>query len=308
MGLTPVHFFSHGSTRMLEAETESGEYWEKCGQEALAHGVKGIILMGAHWACVGDKIEVATNPNPGKSFCPFVTPSLYNDWKPNPDIAGAERCISMLAAEGFNVGPNPDFEWIHDTFMVLIRMFPDATKCPPTTIVSMNARYDPWYHVKVGATLRSLRKEGYLLVGTGGAVHNLYRNYWTDMLLYRESLGQEKPPEAWALNFRQATEDVITKNRGPALRKAMIRLMQHPAYREAQATDDHWMPALFAAGAAGDFEDESEPNVLAAETWELRNMCNSQFTFGSYTTDSDGKGFTREGEKIPRPRMVTAAA
>lgn len=44
-GLTPVHFFSHGSTRMLEAETESGEYWEKCGQEALAHGVKGIILM-----------------------------------------------------------------------------------------------------------------------------------------------------------------------------------------------------------------------------------------------------------------------
>ncbi|KAK5468791.1 hypothetical protein LTR20_003137 [Exophiala xenobiotica] len=304
MGLTPVHFFSHGSTRMLEAETESGEYWGKCGEEALAHGVKGIILM----ACLGDKIEVATNPSPGKSFCPFVDPSLYNDWKPNPDIAGAERCISMLAAEGFNVGPNPDFEWIHDTFMVLIRMFPDASKCPPTTIVSMNARYDPWFHVKVGATLRSLRKEGYLLVGTGGAVHNLYRNHWTDMLLYRESLGQEQPPAAWALNFRQATEDVITKNRGPALRKAMIRLMQHPAYREAQATDDHWMPALFAAGAAGDFEDESEPNVLAAETWELRNMCNSQFTFGFYTTYSDGKVVTREGEKIPRPRMVTAAA
>jgi aromatic ring-opening dioxygenase catalytic subunit (LigB family) len=195
--------------------------------------------------------------------------------------------MSMLAAEGFNVGPNPNFTWIHDTFMVLIKMFPDFTKCPPVTIISMNARYDPWYHVKVGATLRPLRKEGYLIVGTGGAVHNLYRNSWTNMLLYRESLGQEVPPEPWALNFRQACEDVITNNRGPALRKGMIRLMQHPAYREAQATDDHWMPALFAAGAAGDWEDEAEPNILAAETWELVNMCNSQFTFGAWQTTAD---------------------
>jgi hypothetical protein len=44
-GLTPVHFFSHGSTRMLEAETEAGEYWKQCGDEALAHGVKGIIIL-----------------------------------------------------------------------------------------------------------------------------------------------------------------------------------------------------------------------------------------------------------------------
>ncbi|KAI1626436.1 Extradiol ring-cleavage dioxygenase, class III enzyme, subunit B [Exophiala viscosa] len=311
MGITPVHFFSHGSTRMLEADTESGAYWTKCGQEALAHNVKGIVIMGAHWACLGDKIEVATNPAPGKSFCPFSSPALYKDWKPNPDIPTAERCISMLKAEGFNAGPNPDFTWIHDTFMVLIRMFPDYNKCPPVSIVSMNARYDPYYHVKVGATLRPLRKEGYLLIGTGGAVHNLYRNAWTNMLLYRESLGQERPPEAWALNFRQATEDVVTKNRGPALRKAMIRLMQHPAYREAQATDDHWMPALFAAGAVGDWEDEADPNVLAAETWELVNMANSQFTFGRYKDDTGNKFVgreERESEKLPRPRMVTAAA
>lgn len=208
---------------------------------------------------------------------------MYKDWTPNPDIKMADRCVSMLKKEGFNASLNPDFEWIHDTFMVLIRMFPDARTCPPTTIISMNARYDPFYHVKVGATLRSLRKEGYLLIGTGGAVHNLYRNNWTDMLLYRESLGQERPPEEWALKFRQATEDAMTKNRGPKLRKAAIRLMQHPSYRDAQATDDHFMPALFAAGAAGDWEDEAYENKLTAETWELVNMCNSQFQFGEYT-------------------------
>jgi hypothetical protein len=30
---------------MLEAETESGRYWAKCGEEALAHNVKGIVMM-----------------------------------------------------------------------------------------------------------------------------------------------------------------------------------------------------------------------------------------------------------------------
>jgi hypothetical protein len=57
-------------------------------------------------ACLRDKIEVATNPNPGKSLYPFVNPALYQNWKPNPDLAGAQRCISMFAAEGFNAGPN----------------------------------------------------------------------------------------------------------------------------------------------------------------------------------------------------------
>jgi aromatic ring-opening dioxygenase catalytic subunit (LigB family) len=190
--------------------------------------------------------------------------------------------MTMLKTEGFNVSANPDFEWIHDTFMVLIRMFPDASKCPPTTIISMNARYDPHYHLKIGATMRPLRKEGYLIIGTGGAVHNLYRNIWNDMLMHRESLNQKTPPETWALDFRQAAEDVITKNSGPRLRAAVARLMRHPRYRDAHATDDHFIPALFCAGAAGDWEDIGARNVLAVETWEMTNMCNSQFTLGEY--------------------------
>lgn len=43
--LTPVHFFSHGSTMMLGEASESATYWKKCGDEALAHGIKGVIIM-----------------------------------------------------------------------------------------------------------------------------------------------------------------------------------------------------------------------------------------------------------------------
>jgi len=282
--LTPVHFFSHGSTMMLGEECDSASYWKKCGDDALAHGIKGVVMMGAHWDCLNDKIQVATNPNPQKSPVAYVHPSKYASYKLNPDIPMANRCISMLKAEGFNAETNPDFDWIHDTYLILIRMFPGG--CPPTTIVSMNARFDPHFHMKVGATLRPLRKENYLIIGSGGAVHNLYRNVWAPMVRFRDNFAQETPPEGWALEFRQAVQDVITNNSGPRLRRGITRLMKHPQYREAHGTDDHFMSAMFVAGAAGDQEDEGSVGELKAEDWELTNMCNSQYTFGSYVTAS----------------------
>jgi aromatic ring-opening dioxygenase catalytic subunit (LigB family) len=161
-------------------------------------------------------------------------------------------------------------------------MFPQG--CPPTVLISMNARFDPHYHLKVGNTLRPLRSENYLLIGSGGAVHNLYRNHWLQMLRYSDNLAQPVPPEPWALEFRQAVEDVCSNNSGPRLCHAMTRLMKHPLYRDAHATDDHFMAAMFVAGAVGDEEDYevTGKGELMAETWELTNMCNSQFTFGRW--------------------------
>lgn len=43
--LTPVHFFSHGSTMMLGEESDAATYWKQCGDDALAHGIKGVIMM-----------------------------------------------------------------------------------------------------------------------------------------------------------------------------------------------------------------------------------------------------------------------
>ncbi|ERS97045.1 hypothetical protein HMPREF1624_06374 [Sporothrix schenckii ATCC 58251] len=283
MGLAPVHLFSHGSTMMLGEPSEAADYWKRAGDEALANGVKGIVMMGAHWDAPHDRIEVATNPTPAKSPVAYVHPSKYVDYPLRPDLATAQTCIRLLQASGFEASGNDTFDWIHDTYLVLIRMFPDPATCPPTTLISMNARFDPHYHVKVGAALRPLRAQGFLLIGSGGAVHNLYRNQWMPMLQYSDNFAQTHPPEPWALEFRQAVEDVMTRNKGPALRRAATRLMKHAQYRDAHATDDHFMAVLFVAGAAGDEADEREEGGrLTAETWELTNMCNSQFTIGSW--------------------------
>lgn len=92
----------------------------------------------------------------------------------------------------------------------------------------------------------------------------------------------EHPPANWALDFRQEFEDAITTTTGPALRRAMTALMKLPGFRDAHATDDHIMSAMFVAGLVGDEEDIGTPVEFGAEDWELTNMCNSQYTLGKW--------------------------
>ncbi|PYH48927.1 DODA-type extradiol aromatic ring-opening family dioxygenase [Aspergillus saccharolyticus JOP 1030-1] len=286
--LTPIHFFSHGSPMMLIETTESSEYWRRCGEEALASNIKGIIIMSAHWTNhTPNTISIATNPDPKLLPIPFVPPTTLTESPLTPDLPTATRCAHLLRTAGIAIHQDSTYNWIHDTYQILLKMFPPLLKggdsgasCPPVTVLSTNAHFDPYFHLRIGITLRPLRHENYLLIGTGGAVHNLYRNRWGPMLRYQDTLAMETPPEPWALEFRTAVEDALTKTSGPRLRRAVTRLMKHPLYREAHATDEHFMPAVFVAGAAGDWEDEDAQAVMGAETWELTNMCNSQFTVG----------------------------
>ncbi|KAH8083132.1 Extradiol ring-cleavage dioxygenase, class III enzyme, subunit B [Filobasidium floriforme] len=277
----PVFFFSHGSTAMLQSRTAPAAYWEEVGRQALAQGVERIVIMGAHWETLGETVRVSGNPDPVKQPVAWVDPKLYTEFDLNPDMELAAEVTEMLKDSGFDAAMDPKFEQIHDTFMVLKWMFPGG-KSLPHVVVSHNARFDPHFHLKIGAALRPLRQRKTLLIGSGGAVHNLYRNNWQQVIMHRDHLAQERPPEQWAIDFGEAFSDVVTNNTGPALRRGLARLMQHPQYRDAQGTDDHFMAALFAAGAAGDVEDEGHKNYAGAECWELLNMRNSQFQFGDW--------------------------
>ena len=61
-----------------------------------------------------------------------------------------------------------------------------------------------------------------------------------------------------------------------------MRLVHSPNSICTDSLDDHFMSALFVAGAAGDKEDEGTKNTMTAECWELVNMCNTQFQLGQW--------------------------
>lgn len=227
-----------------------------------------LIPKGAHWNVAGRKIQVCTNPNAQAQPIALVERAKYMDYKPNTDLKTAARCISMLKDAGFECEGDPTFDWRIDTFPMLFRMFPNG--CPPVTIVSQNSYFEPHFHLEIGRVLRPLRQEGYLFMASGGGVHNLYRTDWRYQIKYRDSFAQELPPESTHLEFRQALEDALCKNGGgPELKRAVVRLMKHPNYRDAHGTDDHYMPTCFAAGVVGDEEDRRDSVTLGAEVWEL---------------------------------------
>nr|XP_031860292.1 uncharacterized protein CI109_004176 [Kwoniella shandongensis]KAA5527364.1 hypothetical protein CI109_004176 [Kwoniella shandongensis] len=277
----PCFFFSHGSTAMLARRSAPAAYWEQVGRQALEQGVERIVIMGAHWETLDDAIRVSANPDPQKQPVAWVHPKEYEDFVLNPDVKFASTVQSLLQEAGFDVSLDTKFEQVHDTFMILKWMFPGG-KSLPHVVVSHNARCDPHYHLRIGAALRPLRHQKCLLIGSGGAVHNLYRNAWPQVVFFRDSFALTRPPEQWAIDFGEAFSNVVTQNTGPRLRKAMSRLMSHPQYRDAQGTDDHFMSALFIAGATGELEDSGNRNYAGAECWELLNMRNSQFQFGDW--------------------------
>ncbi|KAL4804543.1 Extradiol ring-cleavage dioxygenase, class III enzyme, subunit B [Aspergillus unguis] len=202
---------------LLSEESASADYWKKCGDEALAAS-RALSLWRQDRSCHESDAR--------KEPVAFVNPSKYKDYELVLNLATGERCIQMVAAEGFHVSGNTTFDWIHDVCPVLIRMFPAG--CPPTTIISMNARFDPHFQMKIGSVLRPLRYENYFLIVTGGATHNLYRNWWAPMLRFRDNFAMETTPEDWALEFRQVVEDVLLKMPGPNLQREMTKLMKHP--------------------------------------------------------------------------------
>jgi len=212
----------------------------------------------------------------------WVDPKKYIDFEIVVDQKLAKRVQSLMQAKGLEAKLNEDVEWVHDTFLVMRWMFGDKGPSLPCTLISTNAYYDPWKLIDVGAACRPLRYENTLLIATGGTVHNLYKNKWSNIVLHRDNFAQQTPPDAFALDFRTAVEDAFTKNSGPELRRAAMRLMRHPLYREAHGTDDHFASALWVAGAAGSEEDRGTRNYAKAECWELINMCNTQFQFGDW--------------------------
>lgn len=280
----PVIFVSHGSTMMLGEDSVVSDDWEEQGRNAERSGIKGIVILGAHWEKVGENlVHVSIKDNPGMNPISWVAKEKYENYKINCSKELGERVGKILTEGGVDVHLDDTDEWIHDSLIPLKWMFPK--KCPPVTLISINTKYDPAFHARIGTLLSRLRKEKILLLGTGGTVHNLYRNYWPQIVHYRNNFAQEKPPEQWALDFRNYFYDAMYTNPSKGLctvREGVLRLMHNPRFRDAHGTDDHYMSPCFVAGAARD----DEVGVLTSEVWELQNMNNSQYLIGTWPVES----------------------
>jgi 4,5-DOPA dioxygenase extradiol len=161
--------------------------------------------------------------------------SLYQITYPAPgDPALAGRVARLLSGAGMTASIDRARGLDHGAWVPLRLMYPKADV--PVIQLSVQPGRDAAWHYRIGETLEPLRAEGVLILGSGGAVHNL-----------REVAWEGGPAPAWAQGFDEWLAAAIAEGRAADL----LDWRRAPHARQAQPTDEHFLPLFVALGAAG---------------------------------------------------------
>ncbi|PKL98671.1 MAG: dioxygenase [Gammaproteobacteria bacterium HGW-Gammaproteobacteria-9] len=240
----PTLFVPHGAGPCFFMEWNPRHAWD-----AMADFLKGIaatlpakptaiVLVSGHWLQPTFSVTSAARPGLIYDYHGFP-PHTYELRYPAPGapaLAGRIAALLDSAALGVREGAQRGFD--HGMFIPLKLMFPAADI--PVVQLSLRNDLDPLAHIEAGRALQVLRDEGVLIVGSGMSFHNM-RGYGdprfapiSDEFDHWLSAAVELPPGERDRTL-QRWEDA------PAAR------LCHPPKAE-----EHLIPLLVAAGAAGD--------------------------------------------------------
>lgn len=230
----PALFVSHGApTLALEPGPTRGFLVQ------LGSGLgrpKAILVMSAHWETAEPAISTAPRPETIHDFYGFPA-ELYRMRYPAPGAVDlARQARALLAQAGMSSVEVPERGLDHGAWVPLMLMYPDADI--PVTQIAVQTQRGPAHHFRLGETLRSLRDEGVLIIGSGSVTHNL------------GEFGRHRydaPPPAWVSGFNEWLAARVSNGDTAELldyrNQAPHAARNHPA-------EEHLLP-LFAAYGAG---------------------------------------------------------
>jgi aromatic ring-opening dioxygenase catalytic subunit (LigB family) len=115
-------------------------------------------------------------------------------------------------------------------------MYPQADV--PIVLLSMKSGYNAAEHIRVGKMLAPLREEGVLILGSGLTYHNM-----------RGFGNPASTPVASA--FEHYLNEAITQSDATVRDKMLVDWEHAPSARQAHPREDHLIPLMVVAGAAG---------------------------------------------------------
>lgn len=197
---------------------------------------KAIIAISGHWE--NDVVTIATSAQPPMVYdysgFPAHTYQIKYSAPGSPDIA--MQTANLLEGQGIPFKLDPDHGFDHGTFVPLYLMYPDADI--PVISMSIRRDYDPAAHIRIGQALEHLRAQGVLIMGSGLTYHNLRR-------FNQSGAAASETFERWLTEAVQAT-DVTARN------QKLVDWESAPDARLAHPREDHLIPLMVAAGAAGE--------------------------------------------------------
>ena len=226
----PVLFIGHGSPMNGIEDNEFSRTWAKFGNEIPKP--KAVLVISAHWLTNGTQITAMSNPRTIHDFGGFPQ-ALFEVQYPAPgDSILAEETSKLITST--SVGLNHDWGLDHGTWSVVKHMYPNADI--PVLQLSIDYNKPPQYHFDLAKQLKSLRKKGVLIIGSGNMVHNLRMIDWNKM--QETNYGFD-----WAIEMNTIFKEKIGNNDF----KSLIEYEKlNAAAKLAIPTPDHYYPLLYA--------------------------------------------------------------
>jgi aromatic ring-opening dioxygenase catalytic subunit (LigB family) len=194
-----------------------------------------LLVISAHWETRVPTVLSSAQPPLLYDYYGFPPETYELTWPApgSPTLAG--RVQELLKGAGIESAQETQRGFDHGVFIPLKLAFPEAQL--PTVQLSLRAGLDPAEHLALGRALAPLRDEGVLIIGSGMSYHNM-RGFNS------ARAGEEsKKFDAWmqeVTSADQATRDA-----------KLAKWAEAPAARACHPREEHLLPLMVVAGAAG---------------------------------------------------------
>jgi 4,5-DOPA dioxygenase extradiol len=230
----PTLFLSHGSPMHALEPGASGKAWATLAQQLPRP--RAVLIASAHWDTAIPMLTGTHKLETIHDFGGFPAPlyALRYDAPGAPEVA--QRASALLKDAGMAAGIDGLRGIDHGAWVPLRWMYPDVDV--PVVQISIQTARGTAHHWRLGRALAPLAEEGVLIIGSGHATHNL-RDWMTAR--------QRQVPMPYAAQFSDWLAARIANGDTGAL--IDYRSLE-PDGARAHPTEEHFMPLLFAWGAA----------------------------------------------------------
>ncbi len=197
---------------------------------------RALLIVSAHWEERVPTVTTSAAPPMLYDYYGFPEPAYSITWPAAGHPQVAARVRELLQAAGIDSASDANRGFDHGAFVPFKVAYPNADI--PAVQLSLQAGLDPAAHLAIGRALAPLRDEGVFIVGSGMSYHNMrgFRdpsaaaNGVSFDRWLREAAGQE-----------QVERDRMLADWASA-----------PGARASHPREEHLLPLMVIAGAAGD--------------------------------------------------------